>query len=319
MRRIAFLDPWSPALYQDALFRDGPLNRDNVQRPWIVLKEEFERRGVECHTADLLLTGRVCGDENIYVSIGQREYWPLLKTRPNVRLAAYFQLEPPVVDPAGYKMLPKMHKAFERVYTHEPSLFGGTKFYWPQVRDGVIPERFSPRKRLVMINSNKAPHVEFNGTGELYSERLRALKVLGDRIDLYGFGWERGANCPLPEGFVTNYGSVADKFATLKQYDFAMCLENQQLPGYVTEKIFECLFTGTVPIYLGAPDIADYVFPGCFIDLRNFDGYEELAAYLEHADPEVYRRNTVKYFASPEWEVFTSQYFAQSVVSTVLG
>jgi len=34
-----------------------------------------------------------------------------------------------------------------------------------------------------------------------------------------------------------------------------MALENSIAPGYVTEKLFQPLFVGSVPIYMGAPDV----------------------------------------------------------------
>ena len=40
--------------------------------------------------------------------------------------------------------------------------------------------------------------------------------------------------------------------------------------GYISEKIFDCFFAGTVPLYLGAPDIEDYIPADTFIDLRQF-------------------------------------------------
>ena len=49
---------------------------------------------------------------------------------------------------------------------------------------------------------------------------------------------------------------------------FALCFENSILKGWVTEKIFDCLFTGTIPIYLGAPEICGHVPAECFIDMR---------------------------------------------------
>jgi|TARA_B110000114_G_C15076539_1_gene392073 alpha-1,4-fucosyltransferase len=35
--------------------------------------------------------------------------------------------------------------------------------------------------------------------------------------------------------------------------------------GYVTEKIFNAFLSGSIPIYDGAPNIMDYIFPNSFI------------------------------------------------------
>jgi glycosyltransferase involved in cell wall biosynthesis len=42
-----------------------------------------------------------------------------------------------------------------------------------------------------------------------------------------------------------------DKIKYLEQYKFNICPENTRSPGYVSEKIFEALYTGCAPIYAG--------------------------------------------------------------------
>ena len=63
-----------------------------------------------------------------------------------------------------------------------------------------------------------------------------------------------------------------------------LCFENNFLPGWLTEKLFDNLRVGTIPIYWGATDIAALVPPECYIDMRDFAGYPELKAYLKSLD-----------------------------------
>ena len=42
-----------------------------------------------------------------------------------------------------------------------------------------------------------------------------------------------------------------DKLLYLQQYKFNICPENSKSEGYVTEKIFQSLFSGCIPIYSG--------------------------------------------------------------------
>ena len=63
---------------------------------------------------------------------------------------------------------------------------------------------------------------------------------------------------------------------------FALCLENVQYPGYVTEKIIECYVAGVIPLYLGAPDIDSFVPKDSFIDLRNFSNIYDLDKHLQN-------------------------------------
>ncbi|MBR1765525.1 MAG: hypothetical protein IJ745_00620, partial [Bacteroidales bacterium] len=54
-----------------------------------------------------------------------------------------------------------------------------------------------------------------------------------------------------------------DKLRFLRQYRFYICPENTQAEGYVKEKLFHCIGSGCIPIYLAAagnpePDILNH-------------------------------------------------------------
>lgn len=73
------------------------------------------------------------------------------------------------------------------------------------------------------------------------------------------------------------------KREVIGRYRFALGAENTFETDYVTEKFFQPLLAGTVPVYRGAPNVADYA-PGekCFIDANAFATPAELAEYLRH-------------------------------------
>ncbi len=52
-------------------------------------------------------------------------------------------------------------------------------------------------------------------------------------------------------------------------------VENTLLEDYVSEKAWQALHLGAVPIYLGAPNVADILPGGSFINLRNFATSQE--------------------------------------------
>lgn len=67
---------------------------------------------------------------------------------------------------------------------------------------------------------------------------------------------------------------------TVAQYRFGMAFENSRdkyyAHGWVTEKIYDCLASGTIPIYWGAPNIDEFVPPELFIDYRKYPSAQEL-------------------------------------------
>jgi hypothetical protein len=135
-----------------------------------------------------------------------------------------------------------------------------------------------------MINGNHRPA---SRDGDLYSKRIEALVALSDFgvIDLFGRGWDKWwsrNSMWLPywkhrRALMSIYkGPCKSKYEVLSQYVFALCFENMSMKSYITEKIFDCLYAGTIPIYLGAKDINDLVPDDIYIDCRRFSSWKEI-------------------------------------------
>lgn len=82
---------------------------------------------------------------------------------------------------------------------------------------------------------------------------------------------------------VTFYDLSVEKYIP---YKFVICCENTRLKGYVTENIVNARLANAVPIYLGAPDISDHVYPEAFIDASK-PGYLDEIKRLDN-DPVAY-------------------------------
>jgi hypothetical protein len=82
------------------------------------------------------------------------------------------------------------------------------------------------------------------------------------------------------------------KIRTIARYRFCLALENSIAIDYVTEKLFDALLAGSVPIYFGAPNAEEFAPEHSFIDAKRFRDAAELAAYLRHLleNPEEYDR-----------------------------
>ena len=161
---------------------------------------------------------------------------------------------------------------------------------------------------------------------ELFTERLRAMLHFADNggIDVWGRWWRERLGeleAEFRDAVQRSYrGPAADKYDVLSRYRFAVCYENMVLRGWITEKIFDCLYAGTIPIYLGAPDITDYVPSECFIDRRAFPNYDELSRFLASLgsrDLERYRQAGRDYFRSGSFQPFTATAFADRFLADI--
>ena len=109
----------------------------------------------------------------------------------------------------------------------------------------------------------------------------------------------------------------------MKQYKFSICYENaRDIPGYITEKIFDGFFAGCIPVYLGAPNITDYIPAGTFIDRRLFPSYEHLYYYMRFMEDDKYYSiidNINRFLKGAAIYQFSSECFARTIIRQVLG
>lgn len=161
------------------------------------------------------------------------------------------------------------------------------RLYWPIPHADVLEPYWGNdrrMKRVVVINGSHNP---LSRNREQYSLRIKAMAELSriGIVDLYGMGWDRWWSREamwLPywqnrPALMSIYkGKCASKFEVLQNYEFCLCFENMRMDGYITEKLFDCLYAGTIPLYLGAPDVLDYIPAGIFADCRKYSTWHEM-------------------------------------------
>ena len=262
-------------------------------------------------------------------SLVRNLYDEFIRERLEQRIAL-FLWEPPSVSPENWG--PELHKLFPLIFTWHDDYVDGHKFikiHWPQTRQfPEVPKiPFSQRKMLVNISMNKYSH----HSRELYSARRDAIRCFEhkypDNFDLFGFMWDKSPTllerC-LPwirQSYPSYRGIAKNKWDVMPYYRFSICYENMRdEPGYVTEKIFDSMRCGCVPIYWGAPNIHDYVDADAFIDRRQFKTNEELDSYLSNMTQQEYERfqKAIRsYLAGPRFARFLPTAYADTIINAL--
>jgi hypothetical protein len=228
---------------------------------------------------------------------------------------------------------------------------------WPMTSEISIPvDEWYMRKGFVIINSYKlvsrgsiseifnsffrAPRtalslaynyllVNLNPwlNNELYTSRISAIKHFSSsgKFELYGKGWDSEIiakrDKTLHLALLEIYkGEVEDKIEVLANFKFCLCFENTSFKGYVTEKLFDCLYSGTIPIYLGDPEIDLIVPSDVFIDVRKFDTWEDLELFcnsLTNSDVENYLTAAKRFLASKAFKNHSYDWFTQSIMNVI--
>ncbi|CAM8994145.1 hypothetical protein QQ045_006879 [Rhodiola kirilowii] len=111
-------------------------------------------------------------------------------------------------------------------------------------------------------------------------EALEALEKSKIKIDSYG-------------GCHRNRDGKVDKVETLKRYKFSLAFENSIEEDYVTEKFFQSLVAGSVPVVVGAPNIQEFApAPGSILHIKEIKDVATVAERMKYlaVNPEAYNQ-----------------------------
>lgn len=286
--------------------KDSFLNRDDQLFPYRLLRKKMAACGIELRTQDY----NAPQDSEFTI------YMEMPKQRPAPWSESYLLiLEAEMIRPDNWHLA--SHKYFKKVFTWSDRLKGRhyVPFRWPQVEPKMVASvPFGDKGLCCMVAGAKSSQHPL----ELYSERIAWIKWFETNhpkdFGLYGRGWEQ-------TGLVSWCGELENKYPAMAHYKFAICTENQSsTPGYITEKIFDCFWSGCVPVYLGDPNVAYKIPKNCFIDMRDFTSREAVYDHLiwmseeEHAK---YVANINAFLNSAVSQEWRPERFTDILVDTI--
>lgn len=348
-----YIDPFSYVVLSDKLFAKGlPYNFPYDTAAFDYLKRYSAGENINLKTIDFWDENKKTPND-IYVSLEHKDlfrkiYWHFKdKNYPFLKLSHFkkrilFHSEPPTVLPEVYKDIDGLFKIYDEIYfACKVKDKRCHYFHTPQQSyDGILPDYWNnpDRKFLVMINKNKKKRlyrrlvIWLNGKylpfqRDLLGERIKIIEFFSrtKEIDLYGADWDKLPPFPywLYKGVIKRAykGRVESKHQKLSEYNFAIALENNITPGFIGEALFDCFYVGTVPVYLGAPDIQEYIPKECFIDMRDFKNYEELRLFLKSLNKsqiQAYKENGRRFLESEKYKPFTNESFAKLFLTACL-
>lgn len=328
-------------------------NRDDCLEPMRVMEAMSRQRGVELHTADVNQHNLVEPDFSLYVESvdfvpcpAKKNYLILYETPLTVpRNADYYYLNQFDSIFTWSKQLLKGGLQDKNGNSIASNRFFQIKHPNPIPKDcrevfhsPVFDERVD---FACLIGSNR--YANLFDERELYSERVKAIKWFEEYapcdFKLYGNGWKVPQKrlgqlgklryrmekiIPWIAGrpvFPSYQGQVNTKYEVLSRTKFCICFENaRDIDGYVTEKIFDCLFAGCIPIYWGDANIGQSIPSACFIDFRQFQSYHDLYRYLTTITSEQffrYQEAARNFLKSAQFTPFSSQSFAGEIIHKI--
>jgi len=298
-----------------------------------LLRNAFLERGIEVNTADVNV-----GKELLFELYVEGQVVEPTKI-PKYLVAS----ENPHINPLNCDV--KYCSQFRKVFSWNSdiaSLPNGILIMVPnEIAIKPIPPFQERPLLLALINANKRFPKELDG--DLYEERIKVIRWYEvhhpKSFGLFGRGWDK----PSPaftfadkfsrrvsrlksqmygyRPFPSYRGAIDTKFEAYGQAKFGICYENtKDLPNYITEKIFDCMMEGCVPIYWGADNVLDFIPRDCFIDRRDFADTADLHGFLQCMDELAYTQyqaNIAHFLASSQVKPFQAETFVSKVVSAI--
>ena len=312
------------------------------------LKCLLEKDDIEIHTydkVDLDNVDYVLFFDNIFYQ-NLDIMWKLYNKKL-LEKSVYINYEPVTGHAKNHdaKGMENLANIFSKIITFDDDIVDNKKFIKGNIANFYSKEKeykhdFKDRRLITMISNNTTKDSVikllnyynytkyFNRSNikedehSIYLERVKVanyfLKKHKDDFDLYGGLWSKKYN-KIHKGYVER----EEKLDILSKYKFAFSYDsytNQN--GYISEKIFDCFKAKTVPIYLGADNVTDYIPKECFIDKRDFKTYDELYNYLVSMDEKTYEhyiKNIEKFLNSSKYkEYFSSEQSAKRIKTALM-
>ena len=303
---------------------------------YIKLREQFKKKGIQLNTHD---TYSDHSKVSFTIFLDAAQFDKKYISNKNYLIV----IEPDSIHKKNNSSFSR--KFYNKIFTWQDRLVDNKKYFKYNFSYNLtINEQLFFKKKIrkaVMVASKK----NSSHKNELYSKREEIINWYNENnfthFDLYGRGWDSFKFRRYPLNYLNRFekftkimsrtmffkdyenvysGKIDKKLDVISNYEFCYCLENiENIEGYITEKIFDSFFSGSIPIYKGPKNINQYIPNGTYINLDFFKSLSELDNYLMNScNVEIYRKNIFDFLKSSAVEKFESHFNAKNIVNEII-
>jgi len=300
-----------PSIFIGGQYPNSPMRHRNANKQ--TLKDLLETLGYSISRNPI--------DADIYLSVDYNvENEEILRARKVAnKFNALLRNEPRCVLPAAYSK--KSLRLNNHIITFGKPRKESAYEVWPQFWDeSFVGHEIFERNNLsaVIVNANKLNLAN----GELYTLRRKCIANI-DNLDVFGDEWNSPMSTRLKVAVIevlkiplrnlatfsfhsrywfSRWPSVIapeDKSEILRRYKVSLVIENELT--YVSEKLFDVLTAGCIPVYVG-PEVSDYGIPSSLVfhaepNLRSIEYQINLAI---ESDYRTFHRELAQWLNSSE-------------------
>ena len=230
-------------------------------------------------------------DLEIHINFSQK--------RSNAKWNIGLFMETPEIEPMNHL---SSCAAYDIVISHNPDLYNAPNHVvsvLPCWDVEALPETTQPKElycsntfSMIAANKNFKNPVKYK---DLYKERIRMIEYFeyfySKQFKLYGPGWnvrkellsfprlqKVAQKFRIPGNLKSYQGVCVSKNDVIRNSTFNICFENCVYPGYLSEKVFDAILGGSIPIYWGHHEIPQ-TLKASIIDASQFESLKDLIQY----------------------------------------
>lgn len=172
-------------------------------------------------------------------------------------------IEPPVINSFIYDFVRKNYDLFNMIFTFDERLVGLS----PKIRYVPYGTTWIHNPHKKVYNKTKLVSAVFSSKNftEGHHIRHQIFRKYSNLVNFYGS---------------INNRRIDQKIEGLRDYAFSAVVENWNGNSYFSEKLLDCLMTGTIPIYWGFPKYKNLFNPDGFIYFTNISELREIMSTL---------------------------------------
>jgi hypothetical protein len=337
--KVAFV-PQRPDLLKGQVFEFGPEYGERKSvfgESYSLLRQRLDAKGHELDTVDNFSLDEI--DVCLFEDMNYGYLYRLLtKTEETPRLVYIRQAPPSISQDNLLSNFTQFVPLFDSILTWNDGLAETyerfSSHYIPQYTEQKEVKHLDFDKKKLLVNISSRKYSPTKHPEELYTARENVIEYYDDfhptEFTLHGHHWnERPRLIDTYHHQVvksTDYsvyeGVVEKKTDAYGNHRFALSFENMTgTEGYISEKMFDCLRSGIVPVYWGANNVSEYVPEDAFIDYREYGTPASLHEHLKSVTEQEHAEylESAQEFLRKDASQFSVENYAQTLEKEILS
>ena len=223
---------------------------------------------------------------DVSIHVDNAVLWNVDKSKENYGSICESTVIIPQIAKHVISNLKEYKSKFKLMFTHDRRLVNKVpdfiKFTHPHAMPWIQNKKIYDKSKLVsFIGSNKT-------MCEGHKFRQKMINKFKRKVDHFGRGF---GDKELPWTISTESGIESGKVLGLKDYMFSFAMENGNHDEIISQKVTDCIATGTIPIFWGSKNIVNYFDKRGIIFLEDLHSIEDLNKDLYHSKIEYVQKN----------------------------